>query len=55
MTEECSSGIETEEMYLTSAFHVKNVEPDVTLFCDPTCAYVCMRAGLCVVMQVTIV
>jgi hypothetical protein len=39
---ENSSGIETEEVYLTSAFHVKNVEHDVFLFCDVTCAYVCM-------------
>jgi hypothetical protein len=42
VTEEYSSGIETEEVYLTTAFHVKNFEPDVFLFCDVTCAYVCM-------------
>jgi hypothetical protein len=52
VTEEYSSGVETEEVYLPSAFHVKNVEPDVRLFCDVTCAYVRMQAGLCVVMQV---
>jgi hypothetical protein len=39
VTSEFSSGIETEEMYLPSAIHVKNVEPDVSLFCDVTCAY----------------
>lgn len=52
VTEEYSSGIETEEVQLPSAFHVKNVEPDVCLFCDVTCAYVCMCVGLCVIMQV---
>jgi hypothetical protein len=52
VTEGYSSGIETEEVYLTSVFHVKSVEPDVSLFCDVTCAYFCMCAGLCVVMKV---
>ena len=38
VTEEESSGIETEEVYLPSAFHVKKVEPELSLFCDVMCA-----------------
>jgi hypothetical protein len=35
---------------LATAFHVKNFEPDVFLFCDVTCAYVCMCVQACALL-----
>jgi hypothetical protein len=36
-----SASIETEKVYLRSAFCVKKAEPEVSLFCGVICVYAC--------------